>query len=245
MLTVSKHTVSKISFGAFEQPKHQILNKSCAYQAQMKVTLNSALGQDKLLCSLKIRSISYWHIHTDNVVLPPVSFQFMILGIASMCVNSHSEYNELGFLLKKFDFMTEDNLQQSCGLKGKPVHTIWLWEYCEALPVVGSENRVEVSTSLWNQLGEESWPLVLQCGLQVTVQSLFISGSKRYRRFSWIALQYVQQPWFRKRSCPPFYSHFSREVCPDHQSIATGMKTLLSIRKNFFTLSTSIYINKM
>lgn len=103
--------------------------------------LNSALGEDKLLCSFEIRYISYWHIHTDNVALPSVLFQFMILGIASMFINSHSEYNELGFLVVKLDFMTEDNLQQSCGLKGKPIHTIWLWEYCEALPVVDSENR--------------------------------------------------------------------------------------------------------
>lgn len=49
--------------------------------------------------------------------------------------------------------MIEDNLQQSCGLKGKPIHTIWLWECCKAFPVVDSENRVEVSMSLGSQLG--------------------------------------------------------------------------------------------
>lgn len=161
-----------------------------------------------------------------------------------MCINSHSEYNELGFLVAKLNFMIEDNLRQSCGLKGKPVHTIWLWEVCEAFPVVDSENRVEVSMALWSQPGEESWPVVLQWSLQVTVQSLFISGSKRHRGFSWVLLQQLQQPCFEKRSHTTFYSQFSMEVFLDYPSIITGMKTLLPIIKVFFflfTLSATIY----
>lgn len=79
--------------------------------------------------------------------------------------------------------MTEDNLQESGELKGEPIHTTWLWERCEAFPVVG-DDRVEVSMILWRQLKEESWPLVLQWGLQVTVhlweqevQRAFLSSS--------------------------------------------------------------------
>lgn len=86
-----------------------------------------------------------------------------------VCALIHTQNTMSWTLVVKLDFLTENNLQQSCGLKGKPIHTIWLWEYCEAFTVVDSENRVEVSMSLWSQLGAESWPLVLQCGLQVTV----------------------------------------------------------------------------
>ena len=62
---------------------------------------------------MKIREISYWHVHTDNVALPLVSFQFVTLGIGSICVNLHSEFVEkqiAAFFLVKLDFTTEDSL---------------------------------------------------------------------------------------------------------------------------------------
>lgn len=64
---------------------------------------------------MKIRVISCWHIHIDNVALPPVSFQFITLGIGigSICVNLHSEFVEKQiavFFVVKLDFTTEDSL---------------------------------------------------------------------------------------------------------------------------------------
>lgn len=62
---------------------------------------------------MKVREISYWHFHTDNVALPPVSFQFITLGIGSICVNLHLEFVETQiaiFFAVKLNFTTEDSL---------------------------------------------------------------------------------------------------------------------------------------